>query len=264
MFKRLIDLPKRCIQYAHRFGIVAGPYVLFKMVMRQALFKTIARQGLVSVKPPECEHAIALRTGTTDIATFEQVFIAREYDLSLHSRDPKFIIDGGANVGCASVFFAQRYPNAAVYAIEPENSNYKVLARNAKHYRNITPIEAAIWNEDTFVEIANPLDEKWSFRVQSSSRNSSSCVRAVTIASLMDEAGVDRVDILKLDIEGAEIDVFDAKCKEWIDRIDVIVIELHDWIRPGCSSSLLKATEGHRYVQFRKGENTVLIKTERR
>src|SRR5438876_5565546 len=234
------------------------------MVMRQALFKIVARQGLVSVKPPGCEHAIALRTGTTDIATFEQVFIAREYDLPLHSRDPKFIIDGGANVGCASVFFAQRYPNASIYAIEPENSNYEVLTRNAKHYKNITPIEAAVWNEDTFVEIANPLDEKWSFRVQNSSRNSSTRIRAVTVSSLMAEAGFDRVDILKLDIEGAEIELLDAKCKEWIDRVDVIVIELHDWIRPGCTASLLKATEECHYVQFRKGENTVLIRAGRR
>jgi hypothetical protein len=45
-----------------------------------------------------------------------------------------------------------------------------------------------------------PLDEKWSIRAQSSFRNWSSRVRAVTIASLMDEAGLDRVDILKLDI----------------------------------------------------------------
>jgi len=233
------------------------------MLIRQAVFKMLDRQGLISVKPPGCEHAITLRSGTTDIATFEQVFIAGEYDLPLHGEDPKFIIDGGANVGCASVFFAQRYPTAAIYAVEPENSNFKVLTLNAQHYRNITPIEAAVWNEDAFVEIANPLDEKWSYRVQSSSRTSPSRVRAVTIASLIEEAGVDRVNILKLDIEGAEIEVFDAKCKGWIDRIDIIVIELHDWIRPGCRASLLQATGSHCYVQFRQGENTVMVRTDR-
>lgn len=255
MVSRLINFPKRCVRYAQRFGFITGPYVLFKMV---------ARRGLISVRPPDCEDTIILRTHTTDVAAFEQVFINREYDLPLHSPDPKFIIDGGANVGCASIFLAQRYPNASIYAIEPENSNYEVLVRNAKHYKNITPIEAALWNEDTFVEIANPLDNKWSFRVQNSSRTSSSCVRAVTVASLMDKAGIDRVDILKLDIEGAEIELFDAKCKEWIDRVDVIVIELHDWIRPGCSASLLKATEGCHYVQFRKGQNMVLTRADHR
>jgi len=257
MFSRFIDFHKRCVRYAHRFGPITGPSMLFKMVARQG-------QGLVSVKLPDLEDAIVLRRHTTDIAAFEQVFISREYDLPLHSPDPKFIIDGGANVGCASIFFAQRYPNASIYAIEPENSNYEVLTRNAKHYKNITPIEAAVWNEDTFVEIANPLDEKWSFRVQNSSRNSSTPIRAVTVSSLMAEAGFDRVDILKLDIEGAEIELLDAKCKEWIDRVDVIVIELHDWIRPGCTASLLKATEECHYVQFRKGENTVLIRAGRR
>ena len=133
--------------------------------------------------------------------------------------------------------------------------------------RNIAkypPIKAAVWNEDTFVEIANPLDEKWSFRVQNSSRKSSSRIRAVTVPSLMNEAGVDRVDLLKLDIEGAEIELLDPNCKDWIDRVDVIVIELHDWIRPGCRAALLKATEGRHYVQFAKGENTVLIRADRR
>jgi hypothetical protein len=93
-------------------------------------------------------------------------------------------------------------------------------------------------------------------------RNSSSRVRAVTIASLMDKAGFDRVDILKLDIEGAEIELFDANCEEWIDRVDAIVIELHDWIRPGCSASLLKATAGSHHVQLRKGENAILRRTQ--
>ena len=232
------------------------------MVRRQALFKVIARQGLVAVRLPGYRDAIALRTGTTDIATFEQVFIAREYDLP-DTSDPKFIIDGGAHIGCASVFFAHRYPNASIYAIEPEDSNYKVLTRNSRHYRNITPIRAAIWNEDTFVEISNPLDEKWSFRVQNSSQNSSSDIRAVTVATLMDEAGFNRVDILKLDIEGAEIELFDSKSKEWIERVDLIVVELHDWIRPGCSASLLKATEGCHRIHSRIGENTVLIRTNR-
>jgi len=255
MFSRFIDLSRRCVRYAHRFGFIIGPYMLFKMV---------ACRGLIWVKLPGCEHAISLRSHTTDIAAFEQVFIAREYDLPLHSPDPKFIIDGGANVGCASVFFAQRYPEASIYAVEPESSNYEVLTLNAKHYKNITPIEAAVWNEDTFVEIANPLDEKWSFRVQNSSRKSSSRIRAVTVPSLMNEAGVDRVDLLKLDIEGAEIELLDPNCKDWIDRVDVIVIELHDWIRPGCRAALLKATEGRHYVQFAKGENTVLIRADRR
>src|SRR5438132_12943781 len=116
MLSRFIDFPKRCVRYAHRFGPITGPSMLFKMVARQG-------PGLVSVKLPDLEDAIVLRRHTTDIAAFEQVFISREYELPLHSTDPKFIIDGGAKRGCESILFVKRYPTASIYQMQHENAN---------------------------------------------------------------------------------------------------------------------------------------------
>ena len=61
---------------------------------------------------------------------------------------PPVIIDAGANVGLSAVFYANRFPNARIIAIEPEPSNYEMLKRNVVPYSNVTPVQAALWKEN--------------------------------------------------------------------------------------------------------------------
>ena len=241
----------RFYRYAARYGMWGGG---------RTLVRAVCGQGLVLLPLPGLQKPILLRRHTSDVAAFEQVFIDREYDLPIGDMRPKFIIDGGANVGCASVFFAQKFPQASIWAFEPENSNYDILEQNGKRFDNITAMKAAIWSSDTDVEIQNPSDEKWAFRVQQASIDGSSRVQALSIPSILKMAGEDRVDILKLDIEGAERDLFDESSAQWIERVGVIIIELHDWIRPGCSNALSVATGGLSWERSKIGENTILIR----
>jgi hypothetical protein len=53
-------------------------------------------------------------------------------------------------------------------------------------------------------------------------------VDAIDIDTLLHNSGFDRISILKVDIEGAEVEVFSKDCQKWIDKVDSIVIELHD------------------------------------
>lgn len=251
MGERLKEMRSRFRRYGATYGMRKGVYTLARAV---------CGQGLVLIPLPGSRDSIFLRRHTTDIAAFEQVFIGREYDLPTGEMSPKFIIDGGANVGCASMFFAQKFPQAAIWAFEPEGSNYEVLQQNGKRFSNITTMKAAIWSSDTHVEIGNPSDEKWAFRVQQAAGDSSSRIQALSIPSIMKLAGADRVDILKLDIEGAEKELFSRECAQWIDQVGVIIIELHDWILPGCSEALSNATRGLRWIRSQVGENTILIR----
>ena len=248
---KLKVIQNRLHRYAARYGMWEGVYTLTRAV---------CGGGPVSIQLPGCKDSILLRRHTTDVATFEQVFIDREYDLPIGDMSPKFIIDGGANVGCASAFFARKFPQASIWAFEPEGSNYDILEQNGKRFDNVTTMKAAIWSSDTYVEIGNPNDEKWAFRVQQASIDGPSRIQALSIPSILKMAGADRVDILKLDIEGAEKDLFDGSSAQWIDRVGVIIIELHDWIRPGCSDALSIATRGLNWERSQIGENTVLIR----
>jgi hypothetical protein len=68
----------------------------------------------------------------------------------------------------------------------------------------------------------------------------------------MMEMHLDRIDILKIDIEGAEKEVFESSSK-WIDKVSVIMTELHDQIRPGSARAFSEATQGFDVVSS-KGE----------
>ena len=72
-----------------------------------------------------------------------QVFLDNEYDFRAVER-PQVIVDAGANIGLASILFANRYPQAKILAIEPEHDNFNLLADNVRSYDNIVPLQAAL------------------------------------------------------------------------------------------------------------------------
>jgi hypothetical protein len=76
------------------------------------------------------------------------------------------------------------------------------------------------------------------------------------ISSLIRDFGIDHIDLLKIDIEGAEKEVFEA-C-DWQDRLDSIVIELHDRYTPGCSEVVNSALQG--FSQSTSGDLTFFCK----
>jgi FkbM family methyltransferase len=244
------DTIKRVLKYVHRFGLVRGPRMLLQFHSRNKLLRLTL---------PGYAHPIFLRSGTSDIPTFEQVFVSQEYDFRYPNASPRLIIDAGANVGLATVFFAQRFPTARVLAVEPDRSNYELLVRNTQPYPRVTPIRAALWPESVPLRIENPNDSHWAFRVSEARAIDPSEVRGVTLSELMAQAGTSMIDILKLDIEGAEKELFESKFEPWLDKVSVIVVELHDWLRAGCSTAFYRAMTRLRFSQFMCGEHIVLI-----
>src|SRR5260370_13944534 len=80
---------------------------------------------------------VVLRRQTTDLRCLEKVFVSDEYD-SPFQLSPRVIVDAGANVGMATLFFAQRDPEAKILAIEPEASNFEMLKQNCQSLSNVT------------------------------------------------------------------------------------------------------------------------------
>jgi len=197
------------------------------------------------------------RPRSSDVETFEQVFIDREYDTPLPF-SPELILDGGANVGCASVYFARRYPRARIIAVEPDPSNAALLRRNVASYP-VEVIQAGIWSRQTHLRIENPGDDFWAFRVIESEPGPDT-LPAVTIAELLERSGADRIDVLKLDIEGAEREVLTDGYRDWIEHVRVLVVELHDRFRPGCREALEAAVRGRGFRREVRGENVFLMR----
>ncbi len=87
-------------------------------------------------------------------------------------------------------------------------------------------------------------------------------VKAITIAEILDQSGADRIDILKLDIEGAEKEVF-SNDTDWLEKVDLMIIELHDHDKPGCSAAVYSAISRHDFTKFQRGENVFLVNSRR-
>lgn len=200
---------------------------------------------------------IALRCATSDIICLRKVFLQEDYR-SPFPIDPRIIIDAGANIGMATLFFAQQYPKAKIIAIEPERSNFQILQRNCAGLANVTLVEAALWPEHCTLTIKDPQAEKWSFSVTAArpeSEPNSRKVRALTIPDLLQEFHLDHIDLLKLDIEGAEKELFNANAGSWLGSVGQIVIELHDRLQTGCARSFYAALVPAPFAQEVRGEN---------
>jgi hypothetical protein len=74
----------------------------------------------------------------------------------------------------------------------------------------------------------------------------------------MREHGVDYIDILKVDIEGSEKEVFES-CETWIDRVGVLIVELHDRWKSGCSRSVHSAAKDFS-IEWTRGETTFFLR----
>jgi len=220
--------------YWQTLGLRGTLATLANLVFGYPEFITIAAEGV--------ERPLFVRLGTSDAEVYRDTFLEQQYKYPT-AFSPRTIVDIGANCGMTSVFYANRYPNATVVAVEPEASNYAALLLNTRPYSNIVPIQAALWSTDGQVEVFPPWPYwkrwgKWGFRV----RKGNGC-RALTLTTLMREVGIDTVDILKIDVEGAELEIF-SSC-DWMEKVRLLAIELHDRDCPGCSEAVNAAARHH-------------------
>jgi len=240
----------KIIKYISAFGLIKGFNILVKLYLNK---------NLITLAIPQLKYPIKLRGQTTDTNIFEQIFLYKEYNFPI-SIVPKLIIDGGAYTGYSTVFFANKFPNATIIAVEPESSNFALLKLNAKNYSNIILINSAIWNRKAHLIIEDPGSGKWGYQVKEVPLKEKFSFESVSIAEIMSKQNIEQIDILKLDIEGSEIEVFSSGYENWLGKVNVMIIELHDKIRAGCSEVFQAAIGNYRFNQFQRGDSIILMK----
>ncbi len=250
----MIRIVSKIRQYLNWYG--------YRGLILAAKSLLIKRSTKVRVRPRGISHSLALRTRSSDLSTYHQIFISSAYEIQLRAA-PSLIIDGGGNVGFAAIYFTNRYPHAKVLTLEPEAANFDLLVENVRPYPSIVPLRAALWKENVDVEITDPGHGHWGYRVgqkPSAADRMKGNVCGITINKLLRDYGVESVDILKLDIEGAEKAVFEDP-SGWISKVGVIIIELHEDIAPGCTDAVYRAVAGFGF-EARRGENLLFARDE--
>jgi FkbM family methyltransferase len=220
---------------------------------------------LQKIERPDLRFPFHLRVPSSDVPALEQIFVRQEYDFEV-AKPPQTLVDAGANIGLASLYFANRFPRANIIAIEPEQSNFDLLSKNVAPYKTITAMRAALWHENGIINLVDPDLGKWGFMTQARDDVEEKFgaflheVRAITVDTLMKEHGIDHIDILKIDIEGAEREVF-RDPSAWIGKVGALIVELHERMKPGCNSSFYNSTKGFDDEWF-QGENVYLAKND--
>lgn len=187
---------------------------------------------------------IYVRTNTSDLNVAINSLFQKEYE-SIRCSNPSNIIDAGANIGTSAIFFANKYPDARIFALEPEESNFEILIKNTSQYKNIIPIKAAIWGVAAKRVIQYRFTGHWGYTVSDTHNKTKSTgqeVDCTTIGSLMEKYNIEKIDLLKMDIEGGEKDVLENS-SDWIGSVRIITIELHDRICMGCDRAFYLSTK---------------------
>lgn len=179
----------------------------------------------------------------------------QEYAAVADLDSPTFIIDGGANIGIASLYFLNRYPSASIVAVEPSPANFEILRKNLSPYgKRVTLIQGAIWKGSGRLVLESGVEE-WRTSVRAADDGQSGSVEAFTLPELM-AYGNGTVDLLKLDIEGSESEVFGPEAQEWLPAVRNIAIELHS---KHCADRFFGALTGYSYELRKHHKDNVII-----
>jgi FkbM family methyltransferase len=265
-FARLARLPRSMLQrweQMQRLRRVLPTADAVRVVSRS----TRDRSTLI-VRLTPSGRRVTLRANTSDVACLEKVFVEEEYRLPREANpafdtSPRLVVDAGANIGMATLYFAQTFPDARIVAIEPEPSNFAALRVNCEGLPNVSLKHAALWPVRAALQLADSRAENWMFSVRPAS-DAGDVVPAITIPEILAESGADRIDLLKLDIEGAERELFSDACEEWLPRVRMIVIELHDRFGSGCAENFYSHLVRREFIQEIRGENIFVLLGPRR
>jgi FkbM family methyltransferase len=157
-----------------------------------------------------------------DLHVTREVFGDQVYDVAIES--PRVILDLGANIGASVLWFHRRWPRAEIHAVEPDRRSLDKLRRNAGHIEQVTVHELAVADRDGSAEFWEA-ERGWSSSLYGDGGTRTE-VEVVTLPTLLGRIGVDQVDVLKLDVEGAEWWIF-ARLR-LADLASVVTGEMHE------------------------------------
>lgn len=220
------------------------PYMSLRSVLRLRDYELRSARGEqvegrnleLRMKAP-VQTTVSLREVGSDILTFNEVIKDQVYKNILAALDRcETVIDLGANIGLASLYFAGHYPRARVLAVEPNPPTYKILTANLKNLveaGRCRTLQAAVWgSEKKLVADRSKAEEDhysaFATREADDDRqDGGETMQGLPVNRIISESGFGRVDLMKVDIEGAEVELFKGDL-DWLKVVGAIAIEFHE------------------------------------
>ncbi|MBZ5857988.1 FkbM family methyltransferase [Flavihumibacter profundi] len=185
-------------------------------------------------------QSLYLRPFSSDVQVYNQIFLQSDYKKAidvynqLFNNEPLTIMDCGANVGFASIYFRSFFPNTKYILVEPFKSNINVIKENLKGDINgrFEIIEGGIWirNEKLVINRDFRDGKEWSVSLKpANSLEKGEFIQGYSLIDIIDNNS-NEIGILKIDIEGTEAELFKDEnyADSFLKKIRVLVIEIHD------------------------------------
>ncbi len=218
----------------HWGPMTLGSAIRFRnLVVRKSVDRNGSRPLLAIQMRRPFSGDLWLRLEGSDIDNFREIVFRRVYDVVTDKvQNCKYVIDLGANIGLATRLFAARYPTCRILAVEPYLENYKLLEKNLTELVRVgrcRTIRAAVWDRKSRLAVAPPPEGKdcyYGMFVYETLEESVQVVDALTMTELIEQSGFPVIDLLKVDIEGAEVNLFRGELS-WLTQVHTIAIEFH-------------------------------------
>ncbi|QOV23336.1 FkbM family methyltransferase [Anabaenopsis elenkinii] len=247
------------IQAIQNLGLLQTIHFLFQRFIIGRFYPGV-------LKSKFSRYPLYYRWNNCDLHVFRQIFINREYSPLDKLTNVGLVIDCGANIGYSSAYFLTIFPQCEVIAVEPDKENFALMQKNLAFYGNrVRMLNSGVWSHCTDLIISDTEYRgglPWSRQVKEV-KDKEGSIQGIDISSLLNQSGFDRISVLKIDIEGAEGVIFSDNYEQWLDKVDVIAIEIHDDSIFGNCTQIVHTAISNSGIGFSKinsGELLICIK----
>lgn len=253
-------LKRKFINYQkiiHYFGVSAAfSYLSIKIFLTvRSLLNSALNRRLIYTNEKGINYPFATRINTSDESVYTQVFVEKEYESLLHIKNPKIIIDCGSYIGLSSIWFLTHFLNSKIIALEPDKQNYLLCKRNLQPYLDrATLLNKALWSDSKGVQLHRGTfrdGKDWAVQTKKEIDKDSKFIESIDMQGLIKKYNLSSIDILKIDIEGAEKEVFSSKNMNWLNIVKNIVIEIHS---KECEKKFFSTLKNFTFITYCYGD----------
>ena len=184
-----------------------------------------------------------VRKWGTDPVTFDEVFVKHVYrPVVEHIKECRTLLDVGSNIGLATIYLTRHFRCEAM-CVEPNPETFAVLSKNLSGSAQL--LNAAVWSEDCMLT-PEFKDARFS---TSYMKPGGGNIPGIPMAGLIAKSGFDTVDVVKMDVEGAEVEAFRGD-HSWLRKVRALAIEFHGDSRRDMAFDAVMAKYGFQVFDY--------------